>query len=273
MDKELLRRVQLEQLEIAKEIKRVCDENNIKYFLDSGTLIGAVRHKGFIPWDDDMDLGMLREDYERFCEIAPQALKEQYAWQSWHNDKGYAHPFGKVRKKNTIYIEERGGNDIKEKGFYVDVFPFDYAPIEEKERKKLVKKRVFFARLLMMKSKYNLWIVNGRIDWPKRLGYLVYQFIAVFYSHRQLVDKYEQLVKSVAPSNSVYEQIGKKTTHYYDIEWLQDVKDAFFENIAFSIPEGTHERLTEEYGDYMQLPPEKQRENRHSIISIKFGDE
>ena len=78
MDNETLRKVQLAQLEIGKEIKRVCDENGIKYFLDSGTLLGAIRHKGFIPWDDDMDMGMLREDYERFIEIAPKELKPEY---------------------------------------------------------------------------------------------------------------------------------------------------------------------------------------------------
>ena len=71
MERELLRKVQLTQLEIAKEIRRVCEENDIPYFLTCGTLLGAVRHQGFIPWDDDMDVGMLRENYEKFCRIAP----------------------------------------------------------------------------------------------------------------------------------------------------------------------------------------------------------
>lgn len=78
MDNNTLRKVQLAQLEIAKEIKRVCDENDIKYFLDAGTLLGTVRHKGFIPWDDDMDIGMLRKEYDKFVKIAPEKLEKNY---------------------------------------------------------------------------------------------------------------------------------------------------------------------------------------------------
>ena len=71
MDRETLRKVQLAQLEIAKEFKRICDENQLQYFMDSGTLLGAVRHKGFIPWDDDMDFGMMRDQYEKLLSVAP----------------------------------------------------------------------------------------------------------------------------------------------------------------------------------------------------------
>lgn len=107
MERELLRKVQLKQLEIAKEIKRVCEENEIGYFLCYGTFLGAVRHKGFIPWDDDLDLGMLRADYEKFCRIAPSALKPEFCLQTWYTDPNYGLPFGKVMLRNTIYLESK----------------------------------------------------------------------------------------------------------------------------------------------------------------------
>ena len=107
MEQEILRKVQMTQLEIAKEIRRVCEENNIRYFLADGTFLGAVRHQGFIPWDDDMDLAMPRADYERFCRIAPEKLDPKYCLQTWYSDPNYALPFGKVVKRNTVYLEGR----------------------------------------------------------------------------------------------------------------------------------------------------------------------
>ncbi|MDE5990369.1 MAG: LicD family protein, partial [Clostridia bacterium] len=92
MDKDVLRKVQLLQLKIAKEIKRICDKNNIDYILDSGTLLGAVRHKGFIPWDDDMDIAMTREEYNRFIDVAKIELGEEYFFQTWDTDNNYPMP-------------------------------------------------------------------------------------------------------------------------------------------------------------------------------------
>ena len=271
MEKEVLRRVQLEQLEILKEIHRVCVENDIPYFLDSGTLIGAVRHNGFIPWDDDLDIGMLRPDYEKFCEIAPKKLNEKYSWQSWKNDKNYALPFGKVRRNNTVYIEEKAGK-LKNCGFYVDVFPYDNAPANMEERRKLLNKYVFWARCMLMKHGYTPWHEHGKTNLKKRLGYMVYQFISLFFSHDAIVQKYEGAVLAVSDSEDVYEQYVTSDTKYYKKAWLSDVTVGIFEERKFFIPIHAHEILTETYGDYMKLPPEDQRENRHGILKIIFSN-
>ena len=104
MDDVTLRKVQLELLAMLKDIDQVCSKYQIAYFLDSGTLLGAIRHQGFIPWDDDLDIGMLRSDYDRFSAIAQKELGDSYFWQTWKTESGYAYPFGKVRKRHTVYL-------------------------------------------------------------------------------------------------------------------------------------------------------------------------
>ena len=129
-----LRKAQLLMLKILKEIHNICVKNNIKYFLSDGTLIGAIRHNGFIPWDDDLDIGMLREDYEKFCSIAQEELPEEFVLQTQKTDKGYGLQFGKVILKNTIWIEKVAKNTKRDySGLYIDIFPYDKIP-EDKRR-------------------------------------------------------------------------------------------------------------------------------------------
>lgn len=170
MEKELLRKVQLTQLEIAKEIRRVCEENGIRYYLAAGTFLGAVRHGGFIPWDDDMDIGMLREDYEKFCRIAPEKLKPEYTFQNWYTDPNYSLPFGKVLKRNTLYLEGKKSRQLKENGFYVDIFPVDNVPQEKESREKLAAELLKIYRIKLMKSGYQPWMDNGKFLWKKETG-------------------------------------------------------------------------------------------------------
>lgn len=270
MDEKTLRQVQLTELEIAKEIRRVCREHSIPYVLYRGTFLGAVRHQGFIPWDDDMDVAMLREDYDRFCAIAPKALGADYCFQNWHTDENYAHPFGKVRKRGTLFVEAKCKR-LSENGIYVDVYPLDAAPEGEPERKRLAWKLLQLYRLKLMKSGYTPWMEGSRIVWRKRIGYLLYQTIALLFSHKRLIALYEGTVRAIAPHGTVYEQSAMPVSFYFPEEQYRDRTPYPFEDTTFPGPRAYDANLSTLYGDYMVLPPEGKRENRHQIIAIDFG--
>lgn len=271
MKDDTLRRVQLEILSIAKEIKRVCEENSIPYFLESGTLLGAVRHGGFIPWDDDMDIGMLREDYERFCAIAPEALGEEFVFQCWHSDARYPLPFGKVRRRGTVY-EERKSKRLSENGFFVDIFPYDFAPEDETRRSRLRKRLCHIERMLLMKCGFRPWQGETGVDLKKRVGYAIYQIAAGFCSRKKLIGRYEKLVLEVWDRETVYEQTGKMGLFYFPAADMRDLDDIRFEDSVFKAPAKAQDWLRRVYGDYCRLPPEEERINRHSIREIDFGD-
>lgn len=271
MEQDVLRKVQLIQLEMAKEVKRVCDENGIRYFLYRGTFLGAVRHHGFIPWDDDMDIGMLRADYEKFCRIAPQKLGSEYCFQNWHTDENYALPFGKVRKRNTVFVEAKCAR-LPENGIYIDIYPLDFAPEGEKQRKALARKLLHLFRVKLMKSGYTPWMEDDRILWKKRIGYLVYQALATFVSQEVLVRKYEALVAAVPASGTVYEQSALPIAYYFDASLFREMADYPFEDTVFAAPRQYDAFLSTLYGDYMCLPPADKRENRHQIQELDLGE-
>ena len=268
----MLRRVQLTQLEIAREIKRVCEENDIRFFLLGGTYLGAVRHQGFIPWDDDMDLGMLRGEYEKFCRIAPEKLGPDYCLQTWYTEPNYGLPFGKVMKRGTVYLESKKSRRLQENGIYVDIFPFDSVPLDLQQRQKLAKHLLRLYRLRLMKCGYKPWMEEDKVLWHKRLGYLFYQFQALFCGKQALARDYDALAEAQPDTDTVSEQSGMASPLYVRREWCEDLVNYTFEGEQFPAPRAYDEFLTIYYGDYMQLPPEDQRENRHQIVQVDFGD-
>ncbi len=272
MDKETLLKVQPVLLEMAKDIARVCEENDICCFLYRGTFLGAVRHKGFIPWDDDMDFAMPRADYEKFCRIAPEKLSEKYCFQNWHTDRDYAHPFGKVRKRGTVYVEAKCRR-LPENGFYIDIYPLDFAPETEKDRRALNRKLLHLYRMKLMKCKYTPWKENDRIIWVKRIAYLLYQTAALFVSQEMLTRTYERLISAVPESDTYYEQSALSRVTYFRREWCESLAEYPFEDAFFRGPEDYDAVLASLYGDYMELPPEDRRENRHQIMELDFGEE
>ena len=267
MDSEMLRKVQLVQLEILKEVKRVCDKHNIHYFLTAGTLLGAVRHDGFIPWDDDLDIAMLADQYSLFCEIAPKELNPQFYFQNWDNDPTYPFEYGKVRKKNTLYVENK--SDIKNKpGIYIDIIVYAGAPKRKQDRDRVYKKMLNYRRMLLCTCHYRPWMENDSMNLIKRVGYIYYEIMAKVLGRREIISRIKKL-RATSNTDYLFPMIESKVYTTLMKSWYQESVYHTFEDDIFPIPCGYEHYLSAVYGDYMKLPPIEQRWNRHQIIEVK----
>lgn len=274
MDDETLRRVQLVQLDILNEFKRVCNQLGIDYFLESGTLLGAVRHKGFIPWDDDLDVAMMREEYEVFLKEAPQILRNDYEIVSWRENPEYAHPFIKIIKKGTTYKEHKDDSHNKKNGIYIDVFPYDVFP--EKKSQQLVQGTVLmlFRGIARAKCNCKTWRTTSGTNYVKYLKNIPIRLISLFYSKNTAVSIYEKYCIKYNNTNSDYYYINGAFAYgkeIHSVKSFESFKDYDFETGKYKGPINYDLFLTELYGDYMKLPPEEERKNRHMIVELSFG--
>ncbi len=275
MDDKLLRQVQLVQLEILKEVKRVCDENNITYSLEGGTLLGAIRHKGFIPWDDDLDISMVRDEYERFLKIAPKVIDSKYIVQSWYSDQGYGLPFAKVRKRDTLYLEKATEKAVCNQGIFIDIFPYDEYPDSPEEQEKQRRVFTFYKILIRAKCHYTPWYESGMINWKKYILYLPFRFMAMFQTKETMIKKYDENARkhNGEGHKRLYVQgISTYEECVVDRELFKDEILIPFEDDEFMAPKEYDKLLSLMYGDYMTPPPKGQREDRHRVLKISFGN-
>ena len=248
------------EFEILRDVAQFCEKSNIRYFLACGTALGAVRHDGFIPWDDDIDIAMPRPDYDNFIKSYKSNKFELLAMEF---DDKYPYPFAKVSDKTTNLVEKI--SNPFPMGVYIDVFPIDGLPESEHERKRHLKLIENDARVLAWK----------RISSGKKVGYIhkLIQIIAKFFllpvPISVLVKKYDKDVRKYAydKENFVGHLITKAT-------WGSDVKpkkifDTYtlhtFEGCEFRLPVEYDKYLTIEYGDYMKLPPVEKQVKKHDF--------
>lgn len=269
-----LLQIQQIQLGIALEVKRLCEKYNLRYFIIAGTLLGAVRHKGFIPWDDDLDIGMLREDYDRFIKVAAKELSQEYFLQTWDTDEGFGLPFTKIRKNGTRFVEKNSAKTKGHKGIYVDIFPFDYAPVKKVKR---ITHNVFtyvLKRIMLCKTGYEVWHDGNRM---KRFSYKVLNFTAKFIPRsfcKHMLNK--QMINYTGVQCTHVVNIGGAYGYAKETlkrEWVEELIAIKFEGVEFMCPKDYDGYLTYFYGNYMIPPPIKERYNRHGIIEIVLGDE
>lgn len=267
-----LKRLQECELIIANEVKRICNKKKISYFLIGGSLLGEIRHKGFIPWDDDMDIGFLREDYERFCRECETELSEGFVFQTWDTDEGYPFSFGKIRLSGTHIEEQFAPNDTRLDGIYVDIFPFDNAPDSLVKRKMHATRIFVLRRILWMKKGYGTCIKEEGIK--QHVKYNLFKVFSMFwpYTHtknrlKKVLSQYDKVKKRLITFDGVYPYM--KNTFLR--EWLGALPEYEFEGLQLCAPENYDDFLKQTFGDYMMLPPIEERRS-HGIKSVSFGD-
>lgn len=269
---EQLDKIHALELKIALEIKRICESNNIHYFLTAGTLLGAVRHGGFIPWDDDMDIGMLRDDYDRFVEACKKDLSPEFFMQTWDSDPNYPFSYGKLRLKGTRFVEGFSEkSDLLENGLFVDIFPFDNVPDDPAQQKKQERKYFFCKRILWIKKGMGTNMKEGSFKQKlKYYGFWIAAHIVSYERVKQYYKKSQTLFNGVPSKKVVTDGSYNYKKESILREWVENLELVKFETEEFLTYKDRIAYLTYFYGDYMKLPPEEKR-NRHLLRNVDFG--
>ena len=270
-----LAHLQKVELSILKDFDDVCRENNIEYFALAGTAIGAVRHGGFIPWDDDIDVGLLRKDYEKVIKCFSQKLNDKYDILNTEYDHDYPLMTTRIVLKGTRFQEECFSTLKGNYGIFLDVYCFDYVPDDNRKMNSEAKK-VWVLGKLMILTQIGIPVlyINGI---KKKVVLLCCKCLHSLFKLLRLSPYSfykkirEELKKNEKPSQRVSYQF--ETEMYAS---LIDVKDIFptkkvsFEGLHIPIPSNYDKILTKMYGDYMKLPPVEKRHN-HPPYYLDFG--
>lgn len=272
MQEETRRALQLRELEIFQEILAICRRHELRCFVDSGTCLGAVRHKGFIPWDDDLDVGMPRRDYEVFRAVARQELPPYLNLLDFDETKQMMHMFLKVHDARTTCIEKEFAHQPElYTGVWVDVFPYDGYPAPGLKRKVLRARTALLESInwvLRMpdsvvardrKGRLQLWLFKPLrrlvpFNWAsRRLDWLWTKYD---------MEKYPYAVEA----REWFYSDGKSLKS----EAISTLGTAVFEGMEVPCPGDWDTFLTSLYGDYMQLPPEEKRTSGHDIVYVNM---
>lgn len=262
---EELRQVQLIQLEMLMEVDRICRKNNIKYNIIAGTLLGAVRHKGYIPWDDDADVAMLRDEYEKFRKACKTDLdQERFYFQDNRNTKGYRWGYGKLRRKGTNFTRENQEHMPYAQGIFIDVFPLDNVP-DAYPIRMIHNFQCFCIRKLLwaevgkkaektafMRGWYNLLSIIP-LQWVYR-----YLHCLMLYWNKKPT-KWVRILTFPTPNKS----------YGYYRKWYEESAEYVFENETFLGIKEYGEYLGFKFGEYMTLPS-SDKQKTHPVSKLKL---
>lgn len=280
----VLEKEELEELhqclkQILQDFIYICNKYHLKYTLGGGSVLGAVRHHGFIPWDDDLDVNMPREDYEKFKVIFPKELSDQYEIRVPNSSYGSTTLFMKLMKKDTIYKQQFSYKEDTPPYIWMDIFPFDFTP--QNRIKRYMKGICSRWMSYIFTSRYIYECRNASTDLYYRNLYKKRFFIYVIrmaiarcmpISYERLFDFFDHFVSSDKHSGILTCATGRNSYlgECADARYFDAAEDGVFEGIKVKLPYHTKEYLTKLYGDYMKIPPVEKREH-HMTTGFAIG--
>lgn len=251
------------QLEMAIQVKRICEKHNIKFFLDAGTLLGAVRESGFIPWDDDIDIGFERDDYYRFIRIAKNELPDNMFLQQWDSELSYGYPYAKIRYLGTEYRLKTDYNSTATDGVFLDLLPYDSIP----NSRALICFHCYKLRFIYLMIQFKL---HYRPEVKYRFLVPLIKLLSLPFSVEKLKSKYIQIVTVYNHNKACKNVTEADGIDYYRFiiprELIQEVSLTSFEGIDFPAPKDYDKYLTIVYGDYMKRPKESEQIGKHGVL-------
>lgn len=258
------------QVDVLREVDRICKKHGLKYFLIGGSLLGAVRHKGFIPWDDDLDVGMLRESFDQFRRVAPSELEERFYYQTHDSNDGSHYVFDKIRVKDTLFSTAWSAQFHMENGIFVDVLCYD------KTSNNKLFQRIQMELISIVRRAINLkWINHPRKHIQYTLSVVSLPFVRclpfswLFWAFEKTVTMFKHSKKSHYLLDSLGMNIRKVKA--FPLNWFENLVMGEFEGMEVPIPTKYDAYLRRWYGDdYMRLLLPSQRAG-HRIVDMDVG--
>lgn len=262
-----LRQLQMIELEMLVEVDRICRKCGIRYNIIAGTMLGAVRHGGFIPWDDDADVGMLRDEYEKFRRVVKKELDStRFYFQDYRSTKGYRWGYGKLRRKNTLFLRENQDHMPYEQGVFIDIFPMDGVP-DNYGLRVLHDMTCYCVRKI-------LWSEVGKYSDKNPLKRLAFKAVNLI-PERSIKKALYRLERASSAKRTKYVRMLMFPTpnkvRGFKRTWYEDLTEIDFETKPlYGFKEGDA-YLSFTYGDYRTFPPEHERKV-HPVTQLKLVD-
>ena len=277
-DAKILKKMQDTQLEIYKDFEKMCTDLELHFFVAYGAAIGSLRHKGFIPWDDDIDVGMLRDDYNKLIQYMRENPNEKYEFITPETQSGCVLSFGKFSKKGTECIEAAHSYRNYNSGIAIDIFPYDETSSNLKERKRHAKKTWIWNRIMVL-TEYDIPTLPNNMNKVVRficlkLCYLLHHvFRLCRFTREKAYARYMKCARMYSGiENACYTDFTDLTERVLlKKEDIFPVREVQFEDTTILTMNHLEKSLTQLYGDFMKLPPEDQRHN-HPPKYVDFGD-